>query len=65
MLPRLRPTALATIATIISILLELSRLIPIAPFYLAAFSLESGAKLITFDKAVGAKTKDSIVLALP
>jgi uncharacterized protein len=32
--------------------------------YLAAFSLETGAKLITFDKALGAKTKDSVVLTV-
>jgi toxin-antitoxin system PIN domain toxin len=30
--------------------------------YLAAFSLETGARLITFDRALGARTKGALVL---
>jgi toxin-antitoxin system PIN domain toxin len=33
-----------------------------ADSYLAAFALESGATLITFDKAFASKTKDSVIL---
>lgn len=33
-----------------------------ADSYLAAFAAETGAKLVTFDKALAAKTKDSILL---
>jgi hypothetical protein len=43
-LPRLRPLALATIATIIATLLELSRLIPIAP--IDAFRLTFAGKIL-------------------
>jgi hypothetical protein len=44
LLPRLRPPALAALATIIATLLELSRLIPIAP--IDAFRLTFAGKIL-------------------
>jgi Protein of unknown function (DUF2809) len=43
-LPKLRPTAVATLATIIATLLELSRLVPIAP--IDAFRLTLAGKIL-------------------
>jgi uncharacterized protein len=46
---------------------DLSRLTTASPkhwtdSYLAAFAVESGARLVTFDKALGAKVKGALVL---